>query len=128
MTIHMYIPCTHMYTPNEAGIVQDLYSRHIVCKMILFSQIMSDLNNQGINYLKSTRYLVKNSESFWDSCKISAFVMINMNTTFLKIVELYRSLCIDFGWWTHITICRWCIIELYTWTLYNFISQCHSSK
>lgn len=32
-----------MYTPNEAGIIQDLYSWHIVCKMILFSQIMSDL-------------------------------------------------------------------------------------
>ena len=22
---------------------------------------------------------------------------------------------------------RWCVIELYTWNLYNFISQCHSN-
>ena len=26
------------------------------------------------------------------------------------------------------TICRWCIIELYTWNPYNFISQCHPNK
>ena len=32
------------------------------------------------------------------------------------------------GWWAHNTIYRWCIIELYTWTLYNFINQHHSNK
>ena len=38
------------------------------------------------------------------------------------------------GWWTHNTIYRWCIIELYmfyricTWILHNFINQCHPNK
>ena len=32
------------------------------------------------------------------------------------------------GWWTHNTLHRWCIIELYTWNLYNFINQCHPNK
>ena len=34
----------------------------------------------------------------------------------------------DFGWWPHTAICTWCIIELYTWNLYNFINQCHPNK
>ena len=29
----------------------------------------------------------------------------------------------DFGWWTHSIIYRWCVIELYTWNLYNFINN-----
>ena len=32
----------------------------------------------------------------------------------------------DLGWRTLNT--RWCIIELYTWSLYNFISLCHPNK
>ena len=32
------------------------------------------------------------------------------------------------GWWTHNTVYRWCIIELYPWNLYNFINQCHPNK
>ena len=35
---------------------------------------------------------------------------------------------LDLGWWTHNTIYRWCIIELYTWNLYNFINQCHPNR
>ena len=34
----------------------------------------------------------------------------------------------NFGWWTHNTIHRWCILELYTSNLYNFINQCHPHK
>ena len=26
------------------------------------------------------------------------------------------------GWWGHNTIYRWCIMELYTWNLYNFVN------
>ena len=29
------------------------------------------------------------------------------------------------GWWAHSTIYSWCAIELYTWTLCNFINQCY---
>ena len=36
--------------------------------------------------------------------------------------------CFDFGWWAHNAIYRWCIIDLYTWNLYNFINQCHHNK
>ena len=32
------------------------------------------------------------------------------------------------GWWTHNTIHRWHITELYTWNLYNFVNQCHPNK
>ena len=35
---------------------------------------------------------------------------------------------LDLGWWTHNTIYRWCITELYTWNLYSFINQCHPNK
>ena len=31
-------------------------------------------------------------------------------------------------WWTHNTIYKWCIIELYTWNLYDFINQCYPNK
>ena len=31
----------------------------------------------------------------------------------------------DLGWWTHNTIYRWYIRELYTWNLYHFVNQCH---
>lgn len=34
----------------------------------------------------------------------------------------------DFRWSTHNAIYRCCIIELYTWNLYNYINQCHSNK
>ena len=34
---------------------------------------------------------------------------------------------LDLGW-TRNTIHRWCIIELYTWNLYNLIDQCYPSK
>ena len=33
----------------------------------------------------------------------------------------------DLGW-THNTICRWYITELYTLNLYNFIDQCYPNK
>ena len=32
---------------------------------------------------------------------------------------------LDLGWWTHNAIDRWCIVELYTWNLYDLINQCH---
>ena len=31
---------------------------------------------------------------------------------------------LDLGWWTHSTIYRWCVIELYAWNRYNFVNQC----
>lgn len=31
-------------------------------------------------------------------------------------------------WWTQNTIYRWCVMELYTWNLYNSINQCHPNK
>ena len=34
----------------------------------------------------------------------------------------------DFGWWTHNTIYRWCIAEMHTWNLFNFINQCFPTK
>ena len=34
----------------------------------------------------------------------------------------------DLGWWTHNTIHRWGIVELYTWNLYKFINQWNSNK
>ena len=34
----------------------------------------------------------------------------------------------DFGWWAHSAIYRSCIIELYTWNLYNLINQCFPNK
>ena len=35
---------------------------------------------------------------------------------------------LDLGWWTHSTICGWCVIELYTWNVCNFVNQCHPNK
>ena len=35
---------------------------------------------------------------------------------------------LDLGWWTHNAIYRGCMIEFYTWKLYNFINQCHPNK
>ena len=35
---------------------------------------------------------------------------------------------LDLGWWTHNTIYRWCVIELYPSNLYNFMNQCHPDK
>ena len=35
---------------------------------------------------------------------------------------------LDFGWWAHSGIYRWCIIKLNTWNLYNVINQCYSNK
>ena len=35
---------------------------------------------------------------------------------------------LDFGPWIYNTIYKWCIIDLYTWNLYNFINQCCLSK
>lgn len=32
---------------------------------------------------------------------------------------------LKFGWWAHNVICRWRILELYTWNSYNAINQCH---
>ena len=32
---------------------------------------------------------------------------------------------LDLGWWTHNTIHRWRIVELYPWNLCNFINPCH---
>lgn len=29
---------------------------------------------------------------------------------------------LDFGWWVHNVICRWCFIKLYTWNMYYFIN------
>lgn len=31
-------------------------------------------------------------------------------------------------WHTHNSVYRWLLIGLYTWNLYNCISQCHSNK
>ena len=31
-------------------------------------------------------------------------------------------------WWTHNATHQWCITELYSWNLYNFISRCHLNK
>ena len=30
---------------------------------------------------------------------------------------------LDLGWWAHNALYRWCIIELYTWNLYNFLTN-----
>ena len=35
---------------------------------------------------------------------------------------------LDLGWWTHSTVHRWCVVELCTWSLYNFVCQCHPNK
>ena len=35
---------------------------------------------------------------------------------------------LDLGWWTHNIIYSWCVVELYTWSLYDFINQCHPNK
>ena len=35
---------------------------------------------------------------------------------------------LDLGWWTRSPIYRWCVIEGYTWNLYNFMNQCHHNK
>ena len=32
---------------------------------------------------------------------------------------------VNFGWGTHNAKNRCCIIEFYTWNVYNFISQCY---
>ena len=32
---------------------------------------------------------------------------------------------LGWGWWTHSTLYKWSIIELYHWNLYNVINQCH---
>ena len=39
--------------------------------------------------------------------------------------QKYSDRRFDFGWRAHNTIYRWCIIDMYTWKLYNFINQCH---
>ena len=35
---------------------------------------------------------------------------------------------LDFESWTHNTLYKWHIIELYTWNLYSCINQCHPNK
>ena len=33
-----------------------------------------------------------------------------------------------FGWWTHNTVYKWWLIQLYTWTPYDCTNQCHPNK
>ena len=35
---------------------------------------------------------------------------------------------LSLGWWVHSAVWRWGFIELYTWNLYGFVSQCNPNK
>lgn len=35
---------------------------------------------------------------------------------------------LDFGQWAYNAVHRWCILELFTWHLYNVTNQCHPNK
>ena len=35
---------------------------------------------------------------------------------------------LDFGWWAHSAMYRWCVICLFIWNSYNVINQCHPNK
>ena len=35
---------------------------------------------------------------------------------------------LDFKWWAHNAKSKWCIIEVYMWSLQSTINQCHPNK
>ena len=79
-------------------------------------------NNKWTNKTKNTlidtdtSVVVKREEGWWGDVVKG------------KEGQIYGNRRIDLGWWTHKTIYRWCIIEMYTGNLCNFINQCYSNQ
>ena len=64
--------------------------------------------------------LMSSPHFFFAGLKVNQLTLLHRKS-FLKVQQWGRL-------WTHNTIYRWYIIELFPWNLCNFINQCHPNK
>ena len=72
--------------------------------------------SNSLNYIKTL--------PFFGSFQLNITFILTIRTLHLKKGINGDNMRVGLGWWAHNAAYRWCILELYTWNLYNFTNQC----
>ena len=122
------------------------YSRFCLTKAISEKQ-SGNTPEKNISFLKRVHGSRTRTDLYplrmiiYGQCLFFVMFVVSLLTTHLLLLGQRRKLPtstntrkrkkgrrLDLGWWPHNTMSRWCATELYTWSLHNFISQCHPDK